>query len=102
MISGLARACQPARWTPARASPPEPCPLPRWAGGRRPLVEDRDPAAGAMVTQGNAKILVRHADDDEPETGSGIEPTMDEGKLRCLRLDEHGRQSRTEAPASVV
>jgi hypothetical protein len=62
-----------------------------------PVEEDGDPAADAVLSEAHREALVRHAGDDQAETGPGVEPLMDQVQLARTVAHQHGGERGAEA-----
>jgi hypothetical protein len=55
-----------------------------------------------MLAETDLIALMRHADDDQPDAGPAIEPSVDEGQLGSSSVDEHGGQGSPEPTTASV
>jgi len=66
------------------------------------MEEHRDPPANAVLAQAHGEALMRHADDDQADTGPGVEPRVHEPQFRRVVGHEHGGECGAEAAAAGI
>jgi hypothetical protein len=64
--------------------------------------EVRPPVAGGIGRELDVPTLLRHAGDDQTETGPGIEPLVDEVQLAGMVADQYRNERGAEAPAASI
>jgi hypothetical protein len=55
-----------------------------------------------MLTEAHLTALVRHSNDDEPDTCPRVEPAVDKREFGRLGTDKHGSQRGSETAAAGV